>query len=279
MRKLLSIFLILLLLAALPVTVHAEELLPLVIDYAGVLKTEQWIDLAVKATTLQTTYQMDVVIVIEGSLGGKPAQEAADDYYDQRGYAEDGILFLLAIEEREWYISTSGDAIDALTDYGIQASMETPLTHFAYGGYYKGLSAWLDGLSYYLTAYQLGTPVDGDADYSGDYYHGDREESEYYQEDFPPNLLLSLIIGLAAAGITVAVMRSSMNTKLPQRGAANYMKAGSFHMRTRQDLFLYSNISKVRKQQNTGSAGRSGGGSSVHRSSGGRRHGGGGGRF
>ena len=47
----------------------------------------------------------------------------------------------------------------------------------------------------------------------------------------------------------------------------------SYHLRTNQDLFLYSNISKRPKPKESSS------GSSTHRSSSGRSHGGRGGSF
>ena len=54
------------------------------------------------------------------------------------------------------------------------------------------------------------------------------------------------------------------------------MVKGSWKLTQHRDLFLYSNVSKVRKQDPPKN---SGGGSSVHRSTSGRSHGGGGGKF
>lgn len=120
--------------------------------------------------------------------------------------------------------------------------------------------------------------MDGYADDSGDYYHGDRETVVHYEQKRSPNFLLSLVLGVVIAAVAVLIMRASMNTKRMQHSASDYIKPGSFHLRTHQDMFLYSNVSKVRRQQNN-NGGHGGGGSSVHTSSGGRSHGGGGGKF
>ena len=88
-------------------------------------------------------------------------------------------------------------------------------------------------------------------------------------------LFASLIIGLIIAAMTVLVMRSKMNTAKMQKSAANYLKDGSFRLRQRSDMFLYSRVTRTARPKNTSS----GGGSSVHRSSGGISHGGRGGRF
>ena len=99
----------------------------------------------------------------------------------------------------------------------------------------------------------------------------------HYREPRSPNLLVSLLIGLAAAAVTVLVMRSCMNTRRPQHSACGYLADGSFHLRIQRDMFLYSDLHKsARPEQNNNSGG---GGSSVHTGSSGSSHGGGGGKF
>jgi len=246
-------------------------------DNAGLLLPEEIMALEEKAAELASDYNIDPVILIVDSLGGVSAQDYAEDYYDNTGYREDGALFLLSMAEREWYISTSGTVIYALTDYGVQQLGETVVPCLAEEYWYTGFYYFLDSLPYYLDAYETGVPVDGYADDSGDYYHGDQEEILYYEEESSPNFFYSLFAGIAAAGISIAVMRVSMNTKRPQRSACAYMDEGSWNLYQHRDLFLYSNVTKTRRQENNSSG--KGGGSSVHRSSAGRRHGGGGGKF
>jgi len=246
-------------------------------DNAGLLLPEEIMALEEKAAELASDYNIDPVILIVDSLGGVSAQDYAEDYYDNTGYREDGALFLLSMAEREWYISTSGTVIYALTDYGVQQLGETVVPCLAEEYWYTGFYYFLDSLPYYLDAYETGVPVDGYADDSGDYYHGDQEEILYYEEESSPNFFYSLFAGIAAAGISIAVMRVSMNTKRPQRSACAYMDEGSWNLYQHRDLFLYSNVTKTCRQENNSSG--KGGGSSVHRSSAGRRHGGGGGKF
>lgn len=277
-RKLTALITCVLLLLTLPMAVFADEL-PMVVDNAGLLTAEEAASLNTKALALREEYEMDIVILTVDALDGKRPQDYADDFFDYGGYGYgddySGILLLLSMENRDWYIFTSGDGIYALTDYSIQACMEEPLSYMGQGDFYGGFNAWLDGLPVYLESFHNDAPIDGQADYSEDYYHGDREGVVYYHEEKAPNLFLSLIIGLAVAGISVLVMRASMNTKRSQRGAASYLVEDSFHLRTHQDIFLYSNIQKTPRPKQTSS----GGGSSVHHSSSGRSHGGGGGKF
>lgn len=281
MRRYFACFLCILLLCSQGLCADAAENLLMVVDNANLLSEEECTALEELAQTVRSEYELDVVILTIDSLNGSQAQYYADDFFDQQGYGYgtygDGVLLLLAMEEREWYISTCGNTIYALTDYGIQKLGEEAVWYFSEGDYYGGFSAFLNSLPRYLDAFSNNVPVDGYADYSDDYYHGDLEETVYYEESTTPNLFLSLVIGATAAAIVIIFMRNSMNTKKLQVGAADYMESGSFHVYTHQDMFLYSNIHKTRRQEPSG--GSVGGGSSVHRSSGGRRHGGGGGRF
>ena len=277
-RKVLCFILSALMMLSLALTVSAAENQWRIVDNAELLDPAEESALEVKAQLLRETYDMDVIILTVNTLNGKTPQAYADDYYDEQGYGcgeeKSGVLLLLSMEERDWYISTSGEAIYALTDYGIQCIGEEMVT-FLGMSYEAGFSSFLNSLPEYFDAYKSGVPIDGYADYSGDYYHGDREEIIYYEEEFTPSIMLSAILGAIIAGISLVIMRYSMNSKRPQHSAAGYMKENSFHMHQRQDLFLYSNVTKVRRQEDT----PSGGGSSVHRSSGGKRHGGGGGKF
>lgn len=275
-RKITVALLTLLVCFCLLVPVYAQTT-DFVVDEAGLLQSEQINTLEEKAAELKAHYAIDAVILTVDSLGGTYAQDYADDFYDNADYGENGVLFLLAMEEREWYISTSGSLIYALTDYGIQNIGEGAVSYFADGMWFDGFYYFLNNLSFYLDAFEKGAPVDGFADFSGDYYHGDQEEVVYYPEESSPNFALSLLCGLGAAGITIFVMRSAMNTKRSQRGAGDYLKKDSWNLYQHRDLFLYSNVSKTRRQEESKSS--SGGGSSVHRSSSGRSHGGGGGKF
>ena len=183
------------------------------------------------------------------------------------------------MEEREWYISTAGDARYALTDYGIQQVGNAMLSRLSEGSYYEAFDVFYSELPTYFDALANGAPIDGFADYSGDYYHGDQEDILYYEgseEEFTPSLFLALLAGLAAGGITILIMRAGMNSRRPQGSAEVYMRTGSYNLHTRQDMFLYSTVTKTPKPEPSSS---DGGGSSVHSSSSGRSHGGGGGKF
>ena len=278
LRKIISVACSLLLILCLAHPASAQDL-SCIVDEAGLLFPKEVTALEEKTAELKNLYGIDAVILTVDSLNGARAQDFADDYYDNYGYHEDGVLFLMAMAEREWYISTSGTVIYALTDYGIQQLGEAVVPFLAEGLWYDGFCYFLDSLPVYLEALENGQPVDGYADHSSNYYHGDREEILYYEEEFTPSFFFSLLCGVVVSGIVVLIMRLSMNTKRAQRCASEYVKDGSWNLTRHSDIFLYSNVTKTRRQDSNPSGGSRGGGSSVHRSSGGRRHGGVGGKF
>lgn len=281
-RKISFIAFCLCLICMLPITAHATFLdgsgiTQHVADRADLLTDREQTELDEIARDLSETYDCDVLIALVEDLEGYTAGDYASAL--NGGYwwdSEDGVLFLLAMEEREWYIATFGEAIYIFTDYGIDIIGETVVPYLSYGEYYQGFACYLDMLPRYFDAWEADVPVD---DYG--YDPGYREDVVYhsdsrYRKSFGDVILVSLLIGVGVAAVGILAMRASMNTKRRQHSAEDYLKSGSFRMGIHRDLFLYSNVSKTRRQQNTGT---SGGGSSVHRSSGGRSHGGRGGSF
>jgi uncharacterized protein len=100
------------------------------------------------AVALVSKYDMDVVILVEDSIGLNDVTDYADDYFDFNGYGvgskHSGVLLLLDMDEREWAISTCGDAIDALTDYGQEQIMDEVLEYLGDDEYYNGFHTYLE---------------------------------------------------------------------------------------------------------------------------------------
>ena len=252
MRKLTSILILLFLLAG---TVFAAGGTPKIVDDAKLLDDTSEAILTQQAEQIADTYGIDVVIVTVESIGASSAQDYADDYFDYNGYGigpdYSGILLLISMEYREWAISTCGNCIRYFSDRDLDRLFDAMSYQLSVGNYAKAFGAYLDAL---------------EAQLNDDSYNSDQSTG------FLPKLLLALVIGAAAGGITIAVMRSKMNTAKRQSGATDYLVNGSFQLYCQQDLFLYSRTSRTRKQQNSS-------GGSVHRSSSGRSHGGRSGRF
>lgn len=284
-RRVFTLVMCLFMLSMLPLPSYAafyeeQQILQYVVDQADILSDQENLELEAVAKELSESSGCDVLIAAVTDMDGYSAGDYAamlntGNWWD----SDNAVLFLLAMEEREWYIATFGDAIYTFTDYGLDMLGEAAVGSFSDGNYYEGFAVYLALLPEYFEARQDSKPIDNNF-----YDPGYRNEVVYYppiqRRSFWSVLPVSLLIGLAAATISLFAMRSAMNTKRRQHSAGDYLKSGTYHLRTRQDIFLYSNLSKTRRQQNSGGpGGHRGGGSSIHRSSGGRSHGGRGGRF
>ena len=233
-----------------PLAVHAFETdFASVVDHAGLLSSKEETSLETKALQLRQQLQMDVVILTVNSTDGHSPQRYANEFYDRNGYADDGILLLVSMEERDWYICTTGKAQDIFTEYGIEQLGDTFVPYLSSGDYATAFGTYLDALPGYWEAYQNGEPIKESIGFS--------------------HVLICLCIGIAVGGGVLLIMRSAMKTDKPQLAASQYIKDGSFRLNVVHDQYLYSRVSKTPKQTNS-SGGHGGGG---------RSHGGGGGKF
>ncbi len=228
-----------------------------VVDEADLLTSSEEAELEQKVQALVDKYQMDIVLVTVRSLGGKSYEAYADDYFDYNGYGigskRSGVLFLLSMEDRDLYISTSGEAIDALSDRDINGLLSKASDELADNEFYEAFNSYLNALEAKLKVYRRGI-----------------------WGQLPKMLLIGLLIGVVVGGIVLLVLRSQMRTAKPQSGAKEYIVPGTYALRQRQDVFLYSQVRKVRRSETSSG---SGGGTSTHRSSSGRIHGGGHSKF
>jgi uncharacterized protein len=120
-RKTLSLCFILLLLLSLVIPGYATEPeAPWVVDSGDLLTSDEEAELNRLIQTLRTELQLEIVIVTTYGTDGKNIQQYADDFYDVNGYGygdtNSGILLVLDMKGREWYMSTCGEAIYIFTD-------------------------------------------------------------------------------------------------------------------------------------------------------------------
>lgn len=245
MKRQVSVIICILCLLILPLSVYATY--PYVVDEAGLLTANEAASLETSCQNFYATSGMELIFLTVNNLGGKSAMAYADDYYEMH-YGENGILLLIAMSEREWYISTTGTAIEAFSNADLENMENGFIKYLSDGNYYMAFQQFLS---------------------DSEYYWCDEEVS-----DLDASLFIAFPSGAVIALIVLLALRSSMHTKKAQHGAASYEVEGSYNLRRHQDLFLYSKMSKREKpQQNSNS------GSTTHTSSSGRSHGGRGGNF
>lgn len=266
--------------------IAAEPTLPRLVDDADLLSDTEYAALLTQLDEISGRQACDIVIFTVDSLGGKDVTAYADDAFDYNGFGQgadySGILFLISMSEREWAISTCGSAIDIFTDARQEAIIDAIIDDLSGGYYYDAFTTFAGRCDDYITegapvyAPSYSDPYDVGYDYP---YTNDVNIYEETSSSFSlfPCLGAALVIGLIAAVVYTSILKGQLKTVSAATHAANYTREGSFKLTERDEIFLYRNVARRARQQNTGSSG--GSRSSTHRSSSGRSHGGSRGRF
>ncbi len=267
-------------------SIPADRTLPRVVDRADILTDNEEEALLSKLNGISERIGCDVAAVTVNSLNGKSAQAYADDFYDYNGYGmgsgDHGVLFLIAMDEREWAFSTYGLAIDALPRYTLESIAYEIIPDLSDGDYYSAIALYADLAAKNIEHYTATGTVMGGS-YGDNYYYDDDyyyDDGFYYDDELTvgEKLMISLGLGAVVSLIIMLVMKSGMKTVRSNNFASPYIVDGSMSLTESRDLYLYRNVTRVRRE-NESSSSRGGMGGGVHRSSSGRSHGGASGRF
>ena len=250
-------------------SVFAASGMPRLVDGADLLSDKEEIELLNKLDEISERQQVDIVVVTVNSLKGASPMEYANNFYDNNGYGfgdeNDGILFLISMEERDWYISTTGYGIIAITDAGLEYMSEKFLDDLSEGEFATAFTTFADLCDDFITQAHMDKSYDVN----------NLPQKPFW---FVGNFLITFGIGFVISLIITGIMKSKLKTVRSQSAADIYVKKGSMQITGKNDLFLYRHVDRRKKPENHPPSNHSSG-SHTHTSSSGTRHGGGGGKF
>lgn len=269
MKKILTLLLAVCLLFALALPCFASHTVSHRLnDGAGLLNASDAEELAEQLDAISAKWDMDVAVVTVSSLGANTPSWYAYQYYNDaaNGFDTDGVLLLVAMESRDYYVYPSGYGNTAFTYSGLEYLCERVANELGDGDYEEAIEEYARLCDDYIRQAK-----------SGDPYDYDNMPKEPF--DLVKNLLISIGIGLFIGLVVVFGMKSALKTERRQWGAARYVDEKGLKVTHASDIYLYSTLTRVRRQEND-----SPGGSRMHTSSsgrgyGGRGHGGRGGKF
>lgn len=242
-KRVVSFFTVLFLIACLPFAVSGGSEPPtLVYDEADVLTASQETALQERLYEVTKEQKCYVMVVTVDSLGYRTADGYAADYYRQHGFGwgsdKSGEMLLLAMSSRDYAIYTYGDGHERLHEDDLEQIEEEMLPHLSRNDYVKAFTVFADTCEEGLDdSFDLGT-----------------------------NLLIAVAIGAIVAFAILQGMKAQLRSVRPRREATEYVRAGSFDLRHSRDVFLYRNVTRVRRASQNSSGRRSGGGRSGGRS-------------
>lgn len=211
------------------------------IDRAGLLNAQEGAEIAALLDQVSEKHGVDVVIVTESTLGGKDMVAYADDFYDDNGYAEDGILLLYCPNESVRYISTCGKAID-----------------------------WFDGDNF-STLTEAIKPCFESFSYAEAFTTYAETCDEIIEDEtaFPWLIVvIAVLLGVVlSALIPMNVLKGELKSVRAKAAATDYVRSGSMNLTQDKDIFLYHTVTRTEKPKNNSG--------NTHTSSSGTSHGGG----
>lgn len=236
--------------------VNAEEK---IYDFADLYTDSEEKDLYNEVNSYIQSYNMDLVIVTINRNNKSSPQEYADDFYDYNYFGisnnRDGVLFLIDMQNREIYMSTTGTAIEMYNDYRINEALDSVYTYMSDEDYYEGTSNYIDIIKDYAAS---GYPNNSTISNKGD----------------RPSLITTMLVSLIITIIIMGILISKNKMVRKATTAEEYLNKESVNIKNISDILVSSNTTKQKIEHNTSS-----GGSSTHHSSSGGSHGGGGHRF
>lgn len=243
----------------------AEVIFPRYLDDAGLLSDKEADKLEEKLDQISEEHGCDVVIAVANTTDGEDIQTFTEDFYDYAGYGQgeekNGIILLVGMEERQWYISTSGDAVSAFTDAGLDYISDDFTGYLGKEKYNKAFTKFANLSDKFLIQAEKGEPYDT----------GNMPKKSVS----PFWIFADLVIGAVLAFIWGSAKKSKLKSVKKQVAAQEYTRPGSLNLTMNMDRFINRTVTSRVIQKNQSS----GGGSSTHTSSSGNIHGGKGGSF
>ena len=99
--------------------VYASENLRYVEDNADLLTVTEEQQLNDTLTEISERQGVDVGVITANDMGDKSIEDYAKAKYGERGYGDDGVLLVVNMEVREWWMSTYGKGTTAISSEDI----------------------------------------------------------------------------------------------------------------------------------------------------------------
>ena len=226
-KKLFSLLtaLVLCLLCAVPA--FAE--MPLVMDTYELFKPEATAELEQKAQDASAGHGVNVYLLTVSDIGGQNVREFANDWYRSYdlGYGEgkSGILFLIALDSRDYVTITYGDGVTAFTDYRIAQIEDKIVPMLSDGSYYKASDTYIEMCADTLDFYaDKGAPLDSGNDPAKGWI----------------KWVFVFVIPLAVASIVCGIFYAQMKTANEQTHANAYMPAEGLALSVVEDTYTHT---------------------------------------
>jgi uncharacterized protein len=235
-----------------------------VYDFADILTESEEEAIYNEVTDFINTTNLDLAIVTINYNTKRSTMEYADDFYDYNDFQIDGLVFVIDMDNREFYISTAGIAILYYDNNRVENILSSQDYYMINGMYKDSIDILITNLlSYYNNGYSN----------SSNKYTIDNGVLVYKT----PYLVLLLISLIVAGIITFILAKRNKQVKLSNESSMYLAKNGKKITNTETKFIDSHTSSHYRPISDNSGGGSSSSGS--HSGSSGMSHGGGGHKF
>lgn len=221
-----------------------------VYDYADLFDNDEEDDLFNKINDFIDTYNIDMVIVTINENNKSSSMAYADDFYDYNDFGigdkKNGILFLIDMDNRKIWISTTGDAIKIYKSY-IDPILDDCYDYVKAEEYYDCALAFIKS--------------------SGKSY------KKYKNSGWISGFVIAGIVSILIPTVFCLYKKSKHKAVKLAKNADSYLDRSTFKITMSNDRFSHSHVSKIPRVSSSSGSGGS------HSGSSGTSHGGGGRSF
>lgn len=212
-----------------------------VTDQAGLLTSSEISDIEQQLEKLEEKTGWEAMAITTDDAEGMDATYYAEKWFDDYTTCDDGVIFLIDMDNREIVIRTFGEAIDCISDAKSDKIVDAGYEKVQDEAYAEAFEAMIGKTAKY--AYRQVTPLE---------------------------LVIAFAVALAAGGITVGGIVGSYRLKF---GGYKYPieKNGSTNLRKKEDVFVNQFVTHRHIPKSDGNGG---GGTTTHSGAGGRVSGG-----
>ena len=222
-----------------------------VLDDYGLYDSSTRQELEQSASQLASTYGVAPYLVVVDDIGSQTVRSFAESYWldHELGIGSDasGIMFLIAVDSRDYVTITHGTGIYAFTDYGIEQLEDAVVS-------YLGDDEWEDAAECYYE--QCSSILAFCAD-KGEPFDSHNDPAARVVA-LGMALVIALLLALAVAFIVRRILKGQLKSVAAGSSAAGFL-AGGVVLTAQQDVFTGSHVSVVPLPKNDDNGGGLGG--------------------
>ena len=222
-----------------------------VLDDYGLYDSSTRQELEQSASQLASTYGVAPYLVVVDDIGSQTVRSFAESYWldHELGIGSDasGIMFLIAVDSRDYVTITHGTGIYAFTDYGIEQLEDAVVS-------YLGDDEWEDAAECYYE--QCSSILAFCAD-KGEPFDSHNDPAARVVA-LGMAFAIALLLALAVAFIVRRILKGQLKSVAAGSSAAGFL-AGSVVLTAQQDVFTGSHVSVAPLPKNDDNGGGLGG--------------------